>query len=295
MNHKYIVTGATGKIGTALMAKIGKDKCIGLTKHGFGENLLKIDLSNWNGKLEGGFNNFDTVVHLAAKAHIDDCEKDRQFGKKGETWKSNVVATENVVEFCRKTNKKLIYLSTECVFDGKKKKYTEEDVPHPINWYGVTKLKSEKTVLSLPDALIIRTVMAYDGKSKHRDIVKDFATKLLKGEKVFAATDQIVSFTHTDDIIQAIQISSLKQLSGIYHFVGPEAVSVYHLALEIAKLIGVDSEMVISLTMEEILGKERALLRLRNSVLDYTKFCKTSDFRGIGIKEGLRKSLNIDD
>ncbi len=140
MKHKYIVTGATGKIGSALTARLGDGNYIGISRHETGRNLLRIDLSNWDGKSERDLSGFDTVIHLAAKTHIDACEKDRPLGRNGEAWKDNVDATRKIVEFCRLGKKKLIFLSTECVFDGKKEKYYEKDNPNPINWYGATKL-----------------------------------------------------------------------------------------------------------------------------------------------------------
>ena len=292
MIHKYIVTGATGKIGSALVEKIGDSNYIGISKHGIGKNLVKMDLSRWNSKMEKNFLDFDTVIHLAAKAHIDNCEEDRLLGKNSETWKNNVDATKNIVEFCRRTKKKLIYLSTECVFDGKKTKYNEKDCPIPINWYGVTKYESEKIVADLPNSLILRTVMAYDGKATHKDIVRIFASKLKKGEKVLAATDQIVSFTYTGDIVNAILISAAKNLKGIYHFAGQDALSVYELAIRISNLIGVNSDLVVPATMEKILGKKRSVLRLKNSVLSSANFIRETSFKPLKISVGLYKSLN---
>lgn len=291
MRHKYLITGATGKIGDFLISKLNKKDYLGISRHQLGENIVNIDLSSREFLTSNRFSEYDTVIHLAAKAHIDNCEKDRMFGKDGETWKNNVEATRNVVEFCRQTKKKLVYLSTECVFDGKKKKYTEEDDPCPINWYGETKLESEKIVMSLPDSLILRTVMAYDGRLEHKDIVRDFASKLEKKEKLLAATDQMVSFTYTGDIADAILVSSEKNLKGIYHFAGKDVISIYELAVEIGKIIGANPSLVISATMEEILGREKAKLRLRNSVLDSSKFIKNTDFMAIDLIEGLNRSL----
>jgi dTDP-4-dehydrorhamnose reductase len=292
MKHRYLITGATGKIGVFLINRLGIDEYLGISRQKSGKGIVNLDLSTWIFSSPDQFLEYDTVIHLAAKAHIDNCEEDRKFGKDGETWKNNVDATKNIVEFCRQTKKKLVYLSTECIFNGKKKKYTEKDIPCPINWYGETKLEAEKIVMSLPDSLILRTVMAYDGRQEHKDIVSDFAFKLEKKEKLIAATDQIVSFTYTGDIVDAILISSEKNLKGIYHFVGKDAVSVYKLAVEIGNIIGSDSSLIVPATVEDILGKKKAMLRLKNSVLDYSKFYKDTGFMALSLVEGLKRSLN---
>lgn len=291
MKHKYIVTGATGKIGSELIKTIGGGMCIGISKHKTANNLLKIDLSTWKGDINHNFSEYDTVIHLAAKAHIDNCEKDRVLSENGATWLDNVVATNNIVEFCKKTNKRLIFISSECVFDGNKNTYSEQDKPNPINWYGKTKHESEKLVGTYKNSIILRTVMAYGGTSVFPDIVWNFAKKLSGADKITAATDQIVSFTFIDDIILAILKSSEQNLKGVYHFAGPDKLSVYDLGIKICKLLGKDINNVVPATMEDILGRKRAILRPKNSVLNSAKFVKRTGFSGTNIDEGLQNVL----
>lgn len=291
MSHKYLVTGSTGKIGSLLVSSLNGEDYLGISRREKGESIINIDLSFWNPPFVNKFSEYDTVVHLAAKAHIDSCEEDRKLNKNSEAWKNNVEATKNVVEFCRQTKKKLIFLSTECVFDGTKAKYTERDIPSPLNWYGETKLESEKVVSSLSNSLILRTVMSYDGRSKYKDIVRDFASILEKREKLLAANDQTVSFTYTGDIVSAILISSERNLKGLYHFAGRDAVSIYELAVKIGKVIGINPNLIIPATMKEILGEKKAKLRLRNSVLDSSKFRKETGFVTVDLEEGLNRSL----
>ena len=87
------------------------------------------------------------VLHIAAKADVEGCEKDKELGEEGAAFKINVGGTKNVVEACKAGNKKMLYISTDYVFDGKKEppyKYKEEDMPDPVNWYAMTKYKGEK-------------------------------------------------------------------------------------------------------------------------------------------------------
>src|SRR5690349_7159093 len=93
--------------------------------------------------------NADVVLHLAAKADVDGCETDKHLGEKGEAWQINVVGTENVVAAVKETRKKLMYISTDFVFDGEKSPYggySEQDDPNPINWYAQTKYEAEQRV-----------------------------------------------------------------------------------------------------------------------------------------------------
>ena len=89
------------------------------------------------------------VILLAAKADVDSCEADKAQGNDGAAWKINVQGTRNVLEACRKGKKKIIYISTDFVFPGDDTPdggYTEESLPHPINWYGQTKYEGEELV-----------------------------------------------------------------------------------------------------------------------------------------------------
>jgi dTDP-4-dehydrorhamnose reductase len=293
MTHKYIITGATGKVGTFLIGKLKGEDYIGISRTGLGKNIVRLDLTMPGSLKQTRFNDFDTVIHLAAKAHIDNCEEDRLLGKEGQTWTDNVVATQNVVDFCKKTNKKLIFLSTECVFDGVKESYSEDDIPNPINWYGETKLAAEKIVAGYPNSLILRTVMAYDSRPQHHDIVANFASKLSSGSEIKAATDQKVSFTYTGDIVDAILTAAEKNLSGLYHFAGSDILSVYDLAIRIANMLKINAENVIPTDMSQILGEKRAKLRLNNSILKSSKFIKETGFKPVSIQEGLKKSLKV--
>lgn len=291
MKHRYIVTGATGKIGTFFTKIVGRRNCVAIAKRRTGPNILNIDLSCWDGRLKQNVSKFDTVVHLAASAHIDRCEVDKKKGKVGETWVNNVISTEKIVDFCRKNNKKLIYLSTECVFDGLKKEYIESDKPNPINWYGVTKLESEKIVMTLPGSLIIRTSMAYDGQSENYDIVGMFASLLMQNKKILAAQDQLVSFTYTGDIVKAIIAATEKNLTGIYHFSGKDKLTIYELVLKICNILNKAPGVVVPSTMERILGSSKARLRLKNSVLCPDLFIFETGVKPNNIDNGLMLSL----
>jgi dTDP-4-dehydrorhamnose reductase len=75
----------------------------------------------------------DIIVHMAAITHIDGCEDDRKKGKEGIVWKVNVEGTNEIARFASKNNVPIIFLSTECVFDGKKEYFAENDKKKPIN------------------------------------------------------------------------------------------------------------------------------------------------------------------
>jgi len=104
----------------------------------------------------------DVIVHTAALTNVDECEIHKDLADN-----INIQGTKNIAEVVKTIGSKLIYVSTDYVFDGKKGLYTEEDHVHPINHYGVTKLKGEDVVRSIvDDCVIVRTSVIYGSGNK---------------------------------------------------------------------------------------------------------------------------------
>lgn len=202
------------------------------------------------------------VFHLAAKADVDGCEQDKEAGEGGAAWKINVEGTRNVVNACRKSGKKIIYVSTDFVFDGVKPEgevYTEDDSPNPINWYAKTKYEGEKIVQAsgLP-YLILR--LAYPYRSpfpQKKDLVQAMVTRLKNKEPITAVTDHIMSPTFVDDLAGAVGLLITKRETGIFHTAGSQPLSPYQLAVLIAQVFALDQTLIGQTTREEFF-KNRA-------------------------------------
>ncbi|MFA5932974.1 MAG: SDR family oxidoreductase [Microgenomates group bacterium] len=210
----------------------------------------------------------DMIIHMAAITHIDRCEEDRKYGKEGSVWKVNVGASDAISKYCKKNHTKLIFLSTECVFDGEEPLYEEKSSKNPKNWYGRTKSEAEDIIrTNFPEASIIRAVIAYH----ENDLEKTLFGKLLqslKDKKSFGAvTDQIITPTYTDDIIKSISLLIQKPQSGIFHISPDSKTTIYDLAFKLANKFGFDDSLIVGQTLEEYFGEDRAKLRLKNSCL----------------------------
>ncbi len=195
------------------------------------------------------------VLHLAAKADVDDCEKDQPLGKDGDCWKINVLGTQNVVDICRDKNMKIAYISTDFVFDGENPPdggYTEESIPTPINWYGQTKLQGEEVVRAsgIP-YLILRLAYPYRKPFPlKKDFVQEILSRLREGQTVSAITDHIMTPTFVDDIAYAFDALLQKGATGMYHIVGSQYVTPYDTAIRIAQAFGFDQSLVQKTTRE---------------------------------------------
>jgi len=204
----------------------------------------------------------DVIIHAAAFTNVDRCEIEKE-----KAYEINAKATENIAKVAKEINAKLIYISTDYVFDGKKGMYKEEDETNPVNYYGVTKLEGEKAVIkNCSDFIIARTSVIY-GANK-----KNFATwaieELRKDNQIKIITDQWVSPTLNQDLAEQIYKLIEKNERGIFHAAGGERISRYDFVIKLAEVFGFDKKLVIPVISENMGWIAK---RPRDSSLDVSK------------------------
>lgn len=230
------------------------------------------------------------VLHLAAKTDVDGCEKDKALGENGDAWKINVEGTRNIVDACKESNKKLIYISTDFVFDGTNPPaggYAEDDIPNPVNWYAKTKYEGEKIVQKSSSPWIIaRIAYPYRANFGKLDFARAILRRLQNNEKVAGVTDHKFCPTFIDDIANAIDVLIKKKEGGLFHVVGSQSLSPFDGALAIASEFGLDKNLIGKTTRMEYF-KDRA-------PRPFILFLKSDKIRRLGVevrgfKEGLKE------
>lgn len=199
----------------------------------------------------------DVVLHLAAYTNVKEAELQKDQGEESEAWQTNVIGTENVARACEKSGKRLIYFSTDLVFDGENTPedgYREEDKENPLNWYAKTKYEGELRVRALKTPwVVMRPAYPYRGEYEKNDFVRLFIHKLYHNEPLTVLTDRIISPTFIDDLALALDTILQKNATGIYHTVGSTAVSIFDAAVEIAEVFGFDKSLITGTTRAEFL------------------------------------------
>ena len=181
----------------------------------------------------------DIVVHCAAVTDVDYCEENREHA-----YRINVLATVTIAKYCSKNGTYLIYISTDYVFDGKRGRYIETDIPNPVNYYGLTKLLGETAVLAVEHSLVVRTSNVFGLSLRGKKTFPIYVIeKLLRNEHVFAIVDMYNSPTYAPALAEAIYLAIEKGLVGILHFAG-ERTSRYELAIKIAELLNKPKTLV---------------------------------------------------
>ena len=114
----------------------------------------------------------------------------------------NTLGVTNVVKQCKKFNSKLIFYSSDYIFDGVSGPYLETDKPNPINRYGSTKLLCEKIVKQLQNYLIIRTTVVYGYNPESKNFLMTLTNALRNKIEKVIPNDQIGSPTHVKDLAE---------------------------------------------------------------------------------------------
>src|SRR3990170_4281352 len=213
-----IVTGLSGLVGSRIEELLSDRFSFQNLDLSTGVDLTdKASVKNAMGKANG-----EVVVHLAAYTNVD--EAHHQMGdKNGACYKVNVLGTRHVAQYAAERERYLIHISTDFVFDGKKRDpYTETDRPHPIEWYGQTKYWAEQEVQKAGGSFAILRI-AFPFRTDYKlkpDLVRTILEKLKTGTLYPMFADQIITPTFVDDIAKALGTIIQKRPRGIYHVVG---------------------------------------------------------------------------
>lgn len=254
MKTPIIGTGISGLVGSRIQELLG-------TEFDFTDLSLStgIDITNADHVLSAFENSSASVVlHMAAKTDVDGCEDDKIHGEEGQAWMVNVAGTQNIIEAAKKSNKRVIYISTDFVFDGTKDYYAEDDEVNPVNWYGVTKSEGEKLIKEADISYtIVRLAYPYRAFFEPKlDFVRRVISSAAKKEKIFALTDHIFTPTFIDDLAEALRLILHKNLIDTYHFVGSQSLTPKDAIDLILNKFGLKAE--IAQITREIYFKNRA-------------------------------------
>jgi dTDP-4-dehydrorhamnose reductase len=177
----------------------------------------------------------DLVFLCSAIANADDCEREPELARR-----VNAEGPGFVAEECRKAGSKLVYFSTEYVFDGAAGPYGEDAPTGPVNVYGRTKLEGERAVLALDGALALRTTMVYSHNPASKNFIMQLVSNSRSGARMRVPSDQFSTPTYAPELAAAALDLAGTDASGIYNVAGPDWLSRYDFALKACAAFGFD-------------------------------------------------------
>ena len=285
---KLLVLGGSGLIGNALL-KNSKNEFDILTT--FYKNHISIkNVRSFQYSFPNDLNNLrellekekpDVLVNTMGYSNIDFCELN-----KSDTEMLHVEVTEKICKICENIGTKQIFLSSDYVFDGEKGNYSEDDVPNPVNYYGLSKLKAEQLILKNPINTVIRTSVIYDWDYRAR-FFNSVIKNLQNNQEINATTDVYNSVTFLDNLVESIfKVITLNQ-NGIFHVVDSACVNRFEFAEMIAKIFRLDRNLIKTASVQD--EPKNIAKRPKNACLNNSKAKKELGLNFNTIEEGVSR------
>ena len=286
---RILVTGASGLLGANLVleaadaghhviaashlhpvASGGVEACLGdLSRPGEAERLLETFRPEW-------------VIHCAALTDLDLCETNPSLADRLNTEMAAAVARA-----CRAVGARLVYISTDAVFDGRRGGYVEDDVPAPVNVYGKSKLAGEEEVARTDsEALIVRTNIFGWNPRANRGLAEWFLSGLEDGRQKPGFTDVWVTPILVNDLSRLLLRMLGAGLFGVYHVPGADCVSKYAFGERLARAFDLDPTLVTQASVEDA---QLAAPRGRQLCLQAARLLAETDIDLPGLDHGLSR------
>jgi dTDP-4-dehydrorhamnose reductase len=185
----------------------------------------------------------DIVINTAAFNRVDECEDDPATA-----FSVNTVGARQVAQACAELGCTLMHISTDYVFGGEKRRpYSEQDLPNPLNVYGVSKLAGEFFVRALaPRHFVVRTSGLYGvagSSSKGGNFVNTMIRLAQQGGPIRVVDDQVLTPTYTRDLAEKLKDLAQTQHYGVYHVTNSGQCSWFEFAEHIFMLIGLKPDL----------------------------------------------------
>jgi dTDP-4-dehydrorhamnose reductase len=224
---RVLITGGKGMLGRALVESRPAECSV------LAVDVDEVDVADAEAvrRCVAGFRP-NAVIHCAALTNVDGCETEPEAA-----WRVNVQGAENVAAACGNAVR-LIHLSTDFVFDGRKTQpYVEGDPPAPISVYGRTKLESEERVRALAaNRAVVRTAWTFAPWG--RNFVRSILRAARERGALRVVDDQIGSPTYAPDLARALWQLAAHDRCGTFHLTNSGVVSRYEFAREIVVAAG---------------------------------------------------------
>lgn len=273
MKVRIGVTGAQGMLGTALLTHLSKSYQVFATSRNKGVEGKNIewdcfDLTNialldtWLKTVKP-----DVVIHCAAIVNVDSCEENIELATELHVKTVSMMAT-----YLGRNKGRLVYISTDSVFDGEKQKpYNEADLVAPLNVYAKTKVMGERVAQSIDGGLALRVNIV--GWTEEERV--SFAEWLLKG-----LTDGVPMNLFSDAYFSPLSVYELSciiekiiknPVFGLYHCASRDSISKYNFGKEMAKIFKLSDSTINKVSIDSMAFKAK---RPKNMALDSRRLAK---------------------
>ncbi len=293
MPMRFLITGASGQIGPYLLRVLrGQGHDLIAWSHRAAERVEGVTPQSVPLDDEAAIRRAfvdaapDCVIHAAAMSAIAECLKDPAKAQA-----VNTRATAVLADLAAERAARLVYLSTDLVFDGEKGNYRETDLARPPTNYGRTKLAGEAPVLAIAGGAVLRLPLivgpTLTGRAK---FYENLLASLRDRRRVDLFHDEWRTPLTPDAVAEAIVLLAGSRVAGLFHVGGPQRLSRYDIGVTIARAAGLSPDSIQAVSRLSVPSPEP---RSRDTSLDSAKFRRMfPQFNPQPLEESLTKRSN---
>lgn len=252
---RILVVGASGLVGSNCLRHFSEleNVTVAGTYFSFPQpNTHKYDTLNPSDPENFDVHGFkpDVIVHTGALTWVDYCEEHPE-----ESYEKTVQSTKNLAALANETGARLVYISTDYVFDGKSGPYSEDAEINPLSVYAEHKLEAERLVLAeVPNALAIRITNVYGDEARNKNFIARLVDQFQEGKtlELRLPYDQYATPANAWDIARALALLIADNKTGVYHIAGTDWVSRVQLAQRVLKYFPDNASTIEGISTEEL-------------------------------------------
>lgn len=286
---RIVFTGITGLLGKYFL----KSKKRGYEIVGIGNKNIRNDLKNvfrvdiTKNKSISDFIkkvNPDIIIHAASLGNVDYCERNPE-----EAYKVNIEGTQNIIKAAKGVNAKIIFISSNAVYDGVNPPYDETIIPNPVDVYGKTKLEGEKEIFkSGLDFCILRLITMYGWPNPggRSNPVAWVIESLKKGQSLNIVNDIYNNHLWAGQAAETIWVMIEKKIkNNVFNIAGKDFLNRFDLALKTAEIFGLDSSLITPVSSDFFPGIAK---RPKNTCFNTKKMEKKLGIKPLSVARGLQ-------
>lgn len=290
MKKNILITGGSGLLGLGLyLTKPSEFNCYftyfndHTTASLIGMGFYKLDITNKNA-VETFITekNIDFIIHAASLGNIDYCEKNQKVAKK-----INIGSTEILYNLSQKYKFKIIYISSNAIFDGNDAPYDESSQANPQNYYGYTKQESERIVLQDKSNLVIRLLLLFgwNAATQRLNPMTWVINELSKGNSMNVVDDIYNNPISNIEAAQVIWKLLKKDTTGIVNLAGKDRVSRYEFARLVTSVFNLDPTLLNKVSSDFF---PEITKRMPDTTYNIEKVKKITGFNPLPLRESLQ-------
>lgn len=259
MNRKILIIGASGFLGSSIFNLLkNKYDLLGT----FNKKPIRFSKGIFF-KFNGNQNNLEKkiikfkpnlIIHTAGLTNIEKCEKNKKISKR-----INFELTKTLTILAKKYKIKMVYISSDHLYDGKKSSYNEIDKTNPLNFYAKTKVMSENYIKKqLNNYLIIRTnFFSFPDKNFKKNFLYFIFSNLKLKKEIRLFDDVHYSPISTVQLVKALNKLIRLKKNGIYNISSNEKISKYKFGILIANIFSLNKKLIKKTKVDNILKVTR--------------------------------------